>query len=127
MPSSIEAITTAALSAALDAASRQHAVTASNIANAGVAGYAPLRLAFDEQFAAARTVLGESGRLDAGAVDALRSMRAATAEPVEGGEHVQLDVEMAELARNAVHFQALTQGVARHLSLLAMAAADGRR
>lgn len=126
MPSPIEAITTAALSAALDAAARQHAVTATNLANAGSAGFTPLRLGFDEQFAAARLALREHGRLDAAAVESLRSLRD-VAPDAAAGETVHLDVEMAELARNAVHFQALTQGVARHLSLLAMAAADGRR
>jgi flagellar basal-body rod protein FlgB len=127
MPSHIEALTTAALSAALDAASRQHALTATNIANAGSSGYAPARLSFAEQLAAAQGVLRENGRLDAGAVEALRGMRDATPEVADGGGQVQLDVEMAELARNAVHFQALAQGMARHLSLLAMAAADGRK
>ena len=127
MPSHIEAITTAALSAALDAASRQHAVTAANIANAGAAGFTPLRLAFDEQLAAARLVLRERGLLDAGAIETLRGLRETVPAAAVPGETVQLDVEMAELARNAVHFQALTQGVARHLSILAMAAADGRK
>lgn len=127
MPSHIEAMTTAALSAALDAASRQHAMTATNIANAGTDGYVPARLPFTEQLAAAQAVLRDKGRLDAGALDALRGMRDATPEPLGGGGRVQLDMEMAEIARNAVHFQALAQGLARHLSLLAMAAADGRK
>jgi flagellar basal-body rod protein FlgB len=123
----IEPITTAALSAALDAASRQHALTATNIANAASGGYAPARLSFAEQLGAAQAVLRENGRLDASAVDALRSMREATPEIDEEAGTVRLDVEMAELARNAVHFQTLAQGLARHLSLLAMAAADGRK
>ena len=127
MPSPIEAITTAALSAALDAASRQHAMTATNIANAGTDGYVPARLSFTEQLAAAQAALRDNGRLDASGLDALRGMREATPEPLEGGRPVQLDVEMAEIARNAVHFQTLAQGLARHLSLLAMAAADGRK
>jgi flagellar basal-body rod protein FlgB len=40
---------------------------------------------------------------------------------------VQLDAEMSELARNAVEYQALVQGLSRHLGLMALAAADGRR
>jgi flagellar basal-body rod protein FlgB len=40
---------------------------------------------------------------------------------------VQLDAEMADLARTAVDFQALTQALSRHLGLLALAAADGRK
>jgi hypothetical protein len=34
---------------------------------------------------------------------------------------------MVELARNTVRFQALAQGMSRHLGLLALAAGDGRR
>ncbi len=127
MPPPIEALTTAALSAALDAAARQHAVTATNIANAGSAGFAPLRLAFDEHMAAARAALHERGGLDPAALEILRGLREVVPEAAEGAGAVRLDVEMAQLARNAVHFQALTQGVARHLSILALAAADGRR
>jgi flagellar basal-body rod protein FlgB len=40
---------------------------------------------------------------------------------------VQLDAEMAELASNSVHFQALLQGLSRHLSIQALAAGDGRK
>lgn len=122
MPLPIEAVTTAALSAALDAASRRQALIASNIAHAGTEGYVPQRL-FEASLQEARDVLAERGRLDLRAVD---SMRSVPTETVEGGK-VRLDAEMAELARNAVQFQALVQGVSRHLSLLAMAAADGRK
>jgi flagellar basal-body rod protein FlgB len=127
MPPHIEALTTAALSAALDAAARQHAVAATNIANAASAGFVPLRLAFDEHLASARAALRERGSLDPATLETLRGLREVVPEAAAAGGAVRLDVEMAELARNAVHFQALTQGVARHLSILALAAADGRR
>jgi flagellar basal-body rod protein FlgB len=127
MPSPIEAITTAALSAALDAATRQHGVIAGNIANSTSNGYTPMRLSFDEQLAAARTTWRERGRLDEAALDVIRELRETVPEAGALGASVQLDVEMSELARNAVHFQALTQGVARHLSILALAAADGKK
>jgi flagellar basal-body rod protein FlgB len=127
MPSSIEAVTTAALSAALDAGSRRHAALATNVANAQTQAYVPLRLSFDEQLAEVRTNLREKGALDAGALDILRSLREVEPAADESGSAVQLDVEMAELARNAVHFQALTQGLSRHMSLLALAAADGKK
>lgn len=120
-------MTTAALSAALGAGSRRHAVIATNLANAQTQAYVPVRLSFEEQLAEARTTLREKGALDAGALDVLRSMREVEPTAEEAGGAVQIDGEMAELARNAVHFQALTQGLARHLSLLALAAADGRK
>jgi flagellar basal-body rod protein FlgB len=120
-------VTTAALSAALDVASRRQALVAANIANGGTPGYAPLRLSFGAQLDEARTALREGRLLDADGLDALRSLAELPPEPEEGRGGVQLDVEMVELARNAAHFQALIQGVSRHLSLQALAAADGRK
>lgn len=126
MPLPIETVTTAALSAALDAASRRQSVTAANIANASTEGYVPLRLSFDAQLADARTAVGQRGWIDEAALEQLRGMRDVAAQPAATGP-VTLDREMTELARNAVQFQALLQGVSRHLSLMALAAADGRK
>lgn len=127
MPLQLEAVTTAALSAALDAASRRHALIATNIANANTDGYAPGRLSFEAQLQEAQAALGERGRLDEAGLGLLRSLAQTRPESAAAGEPVKIDVEMAQLAHNAVQFQALTQGLARHLSLLALAAADGRK
>jgi flagellar basal-body rod protein FlgB len=127
MPTQIEAVTTAALSAALDAASRRQAAIAANVANAGSEGYVPLRLAFEAQLEDARSALSDKRWLDEEGLSALRGLSEVEAQPVEGAAGVQLDAEMTELARNAVQFQALLQGVSRHLSMLALAAGDGRK
>lgn len=127
MASQIEAVTTAALSAALETAARRHAAVAANIANAGTQGYVPVRVSFDDHLADARAALREKGALDMAAVESLRAeiepMLDAAGEPAA----IQVDAEMTELARNAVQFQALAQGLSRHLGLLALAAADGRK
>jgi flagellar basal-body rod protein FlgB len=127
MPTTIEAITTAALSAALETANRRQAAVAANIANASTPGYVPQQVSFDAHLAEARTVLREKGVLDLAAVDSLR----ARAEPVVDASGqpaaIQLDAEMSALARNGVEYQALVQGLSRHLGLLALAAGDGRR
>lgn len=127
MPAPIEALTTAALSAALDAASLRHAAVAANIANAGTEGYVPVRVSFDERLEEARAALRDRGTMESSHLDVLRgrlqSMLDATGEPAR----VQVDVEMTELARNSVHFQVLTQSLSRHLGMLALAAADGRK
>ena len=127
MPMQIEHVTTAALSAALDAASRRHAVIAANVANAGTEGYAPMRLGFEAQLQDARAVLREGRWLDEDGLAALRGLSGMQPQRADGMAQVQLDTEMSELARNAVQFQALLQGVSRHLSMLALAAADGRK
>lgn len=123
----IESVTTAALSAALTAGATRQAAVASNIANAGTEGYVPLRLAFDARLADARGALLERGSLAPMHVDALRGQLQPALDAAGAPARVQIDAEMADLAANSVHFQALLQGLSRHLSILALAAADGRK
>jgi flagellar basal-body rod protein FlgB len=120
----LEAITTAALSLGLEAASRRHQAIAANIANAGTQSYTPVRLAFEARLEEVRATLREKGSVDAFALSNVRL----ELEPVfEAHGTVQIDAEVAEMARNAVHYQALAQGLSRHLSILAAAAADGKK
>lgn len=126
MPASIESITTAALSAALDTSSRRHAALSANIANVQTEGYTPLQVVFDARLEDARGVLRETGWLDANSVAGLRGdIRPGGSDGTPA--KVQLDMQMAEMARNSVHFQALAQAVSRHLGMLALAAGDGRK
>jgi flagellar basal-body rod protein FlgB len=126
MPASLEAITTAALVAALGTAGQRHAASAANIANANVEGYVAQKISFDDHLEDARATLARGERLDATALDALRAP-VLLAPAGDADVSVQLDAEMSELARNAVQFQTLAQGLSRHLSILALAASDGRR
>lgn len=123
----IEALTTAALSAALDGASRNQAAIAANIANANTLDYVALGVSFDDQVAQARATLRDGGALDPSVIPSLRGELAPRPGADGAPAKVQVDVEMAELARNAVHFQALAQALSRHLGLQALAAADGRK
>lgn len=127
MPEPIESLTTAAISAALDAGSRRQAAIAANIANASTPGYVPVRLSFDEHLAEAQQAWSRGGTIDASHVEALRGTVWTADSEAGAPAGVQVDVEMAELARNAAQFQALTQALSRHLAMLALAAADGRR
>ena len=123
----IEAITTAALSASLETASRRQAVLAANIANASTPGYVPQQLSFDAHLVEARAVLQDKGVLDFAAVESLHAEPEPAFDVAGQPAAVQLDAQMSELARNGVEYQALVQGLSRHLALLALAAADGRR
>ncbi|MBC5785095.1 flagellar basal body protein [Ramlibacter sp. USB13] len=125
MPAPIESMTTAALSAALDAATRTHALVSANVANAGTERYQLLRSSFHAHLEEARAALADRTFLDARGLASLRGAAAAAPEALEGP--VQVDAEMTELARNAVQFQVLVQGLSRHLSMLALAAGDGRK
>ncbi|TFY97086.1 flagellar basal body rod protein FlgB [Ramlibacter humi] len=127
MTQQLEAITTAALSLGLEAASRRHETIAANIANAATEGYVPVRLSFEDRLAEARQTLRDKGSVDAFALAGVR-MQVEPATDAQGRPvKVQVDQEMAEMARNAVQYQALTQGLSRHLSILAAAAADGKK
>lgn len=127
MTPQLEAVTTAALSLGLEAASRRHEAIAANIANAATEGYTPVRLAFDAHLAEARQSLRDRGSVDPFALAGVRMELQPVLDADGQAAPVQLDVEMAELARNAVQYQALTQGLSRHLSILAAAAADGKK
>lgn len=127
MTTPIESITTAALSAALSAGAARQSAIAANIANANVEGYVPLRLSFDASLQEAQAALRDKGWLAASHLPALRGELQPALEAGGAPMAVRLDEESAELARNAVHFQALAQALSRHLGMLALAAADGRK
>ena len=127
MTDGIEAVTRTALSMALDAASLRQQAIATNIANAAVIDYVPQHVDFEARLADARRLLDPSAGID------LSTLARATPrmEPALGDDgapmRIQLDVEAAEMARNAVHYQALIKGLARHFAILSMAVGDGRK
>ncbi|WPH16081.1 flagellar basal body rod protein FlgB [Variovorax paradoxus] len=127
MTDGIEAVTRSALAMALDAASLRQQAIATNIANANAVGYVPQRVSFEDQLADARSGLAQSGRLDAFALSQVRPRIEPAADDLGVPAQVQLDAEAADMARNAVHYQALVKGLSRHFAILSMAAGDGRK
>jgi len=117
MSQSIEAVTTASLSLALDAATLRQQVIAANIANANVPGYTAKTVSFDTVMANA------SGGLQGTTLDAhVVPRRGADGSP----QSVQIDGEMAELALNQLQYQTLVAGLNKQLSVLSIAIADGK-
>ena len=120
----VEAITTASLSLALDAATLRHQVIAANIANAGSAGFAPRRASFEAH-------LADNQRGAPGVTRPLAPELQVRIEPdlTPGGQPrvVQVDAEVAALAENNLHYQALLRGLSRHLGILASAVTEGKR
>lgn len=111
----------ALLSRALDAAALRQSVHATNVANVDTEGYRRLEVIYS----------AEQQRLNAAtpAVDANEALAWAQAEPevVESADsHVKLDQEMAQMAENAVRYQALLGAIERTLGMLRTAARDGR-
>lgn len=132
MSHGIEAVTTASLSLALDAATLRQQVIATNIANANSIGYAPQRVSFEAQIedglrADARSGAGGLGGLGGAAAPALQ-VRIDPELAANGGPAVvHVDSEVAALAENNLHYQALVRGLNRHLSILASAVTEGKR
>lgn len=127
MNESIESVTTAALSLALDAASlRQQAIT-SNMANINSPGYAPLEVSFEDQLEGARRELEAQGRLDGASLLGLKPVTRLAVSSQGFGPGVSLDVEAVKLAQNAVHFQALLRGLSKHYAMLSSAVSDGKK
>lgn len=123
---SIEAVTTASLSLALDVASLRHAAHVSNITQKNVADYR--RATLDTQaLEAVRTELSRTGRVDAGTLAAVRlQLRPASAD-VTGGNGIKLDQEMAELNANTLRYQTLVNALNLHMGLLDLAVSEGKR
>lgn len=110
---STESATTRRLLLALDAASLRHRVIESNIANVNTPGHVARRVDFDGLMAAGDSALGAH----------------LTIAPDRDGlpAGVNLDVEVAAMAQNTLHQQALLRALQRHLGLLSLAATEGRR
>jgi len=128
MTEGIEAITTAALGLALDAASLRQQAAAANIANAGAEGYAPVRVSFEAQLGDARAALQGHGRLDAASLAGVRPALEPAPPDARGlPAKVMLDVEVAGMAQNAVHYQALVRALSKHFAVLSAAVSDGKK
>jgi flagellar basal-body rod protein FlgB len=113
MTEGLEAITTASLRHALDVASLRQQVIASNIANAGSAGYARQSVSFAAQL----DQLGDDG------LPRIVEARNADGTP----EQVRLDIEMADMSQNTLQYQALLKALSRHYAILSSAISDGRK
>lgn len=122
MSEPVEATTTRLLGLALQAASLRQQAAAANVVQGGAPGWRPLQVQFESRLEHARQDHAASGLVQA------RSLEDAVPR-LEAGEPagVALDTELARMASHLVHAQALLQGLGRHLGLLALAAADGRR
>jgi flagellar basal-body rod protein FlgB len=111
----------AILSRALDVAALRQSVHATNVANVDTEGYRRLEVIYS----------AELQRLNAGApaLDVNEALSWVQLEPevVESTQtHVRLDQEMAQMAENAVRYQALLGAIDRTLGTLRYAARDGR-
>ena len=111
----------ALLSRALDAASLRQTVHATNVANVDTEGYHRMEVVYSAEL--------QRANAGAPALDTEQALQWSQAEPevVESAEtRVRLDTEMAQMAENAVRYQALLGAIERTLGTLRYAARDGR-
>ena len=111
----------ALLSRALDTAALRQTVHATNIANINTEGYKHLEVISPAEL--------QRLNAEAPALDTEEALQWSQAEPevVESAEtQVKLDTEMAQMAENAVRYQALLGAIDRTLGMLRSAARDGK-
>lgn len=123
----IENVTRVSLGLALDAAVLQQRAIASNVANAGVDGYVPLRVEFSEHLDIARREIQNSGTTSISTLQGIQPKLVSHSFVSGQIPKVRLDVEMANLSENAVYYQALLKGINRHFSVLTSAVNEGKK
>jgi len=117
------------VSVALDAALARHAAIAANIANVDTPNYRPLMARFDQLVADLQGRVTD--RMQDGAVmrDAARmqdSLQSAPLAADPSAPQVELDMQMADLARNTVQYQALLTAQGKLASLTELAISEGK-
>lgn len=105
---------------ALDAGALRHQAIAQNIANASVPGAKPLHVRFESLLGPVRADLADGRPLQMADIPSpsLQTDPAAT---------IELDEQMAALSSNSLQYQALLKALSRELSILSIAAQEGRR
>lgn len=126
MIAALSGATGEALMLALDAAALRHQAIANNIANASTPGYLPLKVNFEEQLGAFRQSLAGP---DAQVRQTLQGVHGfIEQEPAGvGGAGVMLDMEVAKLSQNVVHYQSLLRALGNQMSIMSMAINEGKR
>jgi flagellar basal-body rod protein FlgB len=115
----MDEVSAALIARALEGLNQRYMVTAQNIANANTPDYRPVRVSFEESLREAASR----------GVDAIRAVEARVhvEEPVEGGEAMRLDLELAGASQTAARYRALVDILGRQMALeRALIAAGGR-
>jgi len=118
----------------LDLRSKQHALSAGNLANADTPDYKAKFIPFDEVLSDALYVQEDVGmqRTDTRHIDGGGSISNPDVEEIEAppwsedGNSVVAEREMARLSANSLLYGAVIRGVSHRLAILRYAATDGK-
>ncbi|AVX31197.1 flagellar basal-body rod protein FlgB [Carboxydocella thermautotrophica] len=124
----------------LDAASLRHQVLSNNIANVSTPGFKRSDVVFEEVLAAAlgqgeKTTLAgvrtDAKHLPIGSVPIVavqpQLVRQEDTSLRNDGNNVDIDVEMAELAKNTIYYEALSRQIGAEIAKLKYVISEGRR
>lgn len=122
-------VTSQLVSLALDAALARHAAIATNIANVATPGFQPLTARFDQLVEQLQATAGDRS-LDATTGGLAQSMsESLESQPLmvdTRSSEVQLDMQMAELSKNSLHYQALLTAQGKLMDLAQLAIGEGK-
>jgi flagellar basal-body rod protein FlgB len=110
------------LSHRLDACALRQAVYAANIANANTPGYHPLEVSFENE-------LADAAQFSKGAPFSAQAALLQMTQPrvvAASADSVELDQQMVLMTKNAVQYQTLLNAFEKSMSLLRLAALEGR-
>ncbi|HYE08942.1 MAG TPA: flagellar basal body rod protein FlgB [Patescibacteria group bacterium] len=128
---------TAVLEKALDAAWMRNEVISNNIANVNTPGYKKSFVSFEDQMASAVSMfqIGSSQKdskflpigNDIRNIPAPEIMQMSFTSVRKDENNVDVDVEMAELAKNTIKYNALISQISRQFNSIKTAINEGRR
>lgn len=108
-------LTIDAVRMALDASTMRQRVLADNVANFNSIDHTRVRVSFEDRFANA-LAMAQSGESSVSISEVMGDARAEL-EVDPDQTRVDLDTEMMQMSTNVMHYQALTKGLARYLSI----------
>ena len=117
------------VSVALDAALARHAAIAANIANADTPNYRPLMARFDQLVTELQGRVTDRTQDEAILRDAGRMQESLQSSPLvadPSAPQVELDMQMADLAKNTLQYQALLTAQGKLMSLTDLVISEGR-
>lgn len=112
------------LTQVLDLREQQHALTATNLANADTPGFKARVVDFENLLSDVM-----SGRLDGNNLNTSGAIEVQELEPAPyavDGNSVMPEREVARMKANSTMYSAVARGLSKHLALLKYAAGDGR-
>lgn len=126
MVSSIGGVTSKAVEFALDGLTLRHSVIASNIANAGTAGYQPISVDFESKLS--ELLASDNIKLSSFDWPTNVEPQITLGEPVSTeSSSTNFEMNLVSLNQNVIQYQALIKGLSTYMASVSEAIKDGRR